>query len=137
MSIQVAQTIMAICMIVLTLSIVVAAIALTMLALRLRKSVDTMTNKVQPLITQATETVKTANGVAQTLKVGAQDIIHKTEDTVESVTRRVKVTSGMIQESINAPVITVASVLTGVQRGLEALSQIRRRGGDGHAYRES
>lgn len=136
MSIQVSQTIIAICMIVLTLSIVVVAIALTMLALRLRSSVDTLTKRVQPLITQATETVKTANSVAQTLKAGTQEIVSKAGDTVDNVSRRVKLTSNMIQDSINPPIITLASVMTGLQRGLEVFSQVRRRGGDGHANRE-
>lgn len=125
--------IIAICMIVIALSILVTAIALTFLAFRVRKSVGTLTVKAQPLISQATETAKAAKGVADTVKNHADGIMAKAEDTVDSVTRKVKATTNIVEESISPPIITVASVLTGVSRGLEVLSHMRKQGGNGHA----
>lgn len=133
MSQQLSLAIMAICMIIITLSIMVMAVAVTVLALRTRKSVVTLTNRAGPLISQATETVKTANGVVQSVKAHTDGIMEKAETTVDSITRKVKTTTDIVQESISPPIITAASVMTGVSRGLEALSHMRRRGGNGHA----
>jgi uncharacterized protein YlxW (UPF0749 family) len=133
MSQQLSLAVMAICMLVITLAILVVSIVSVMLIMRVRKSVTSVTNRAQPLISQATETVKTANSVAQNVKAHADRIMDRAEDTVDSVTRKVKTTSNVIQESVNPSVITVASVLTGVSRGLEVWSQVRRRGGNGHA----
>lgn len=125
--------IIAICMIVIAASIMFASIAIVLLALRLRKSVGTLTIKVQPLISQATETAKTAKSIAETAKSHADGILNKAENTVDVVTRKVKTTTNVLQDSLNPPIVTVASVLTGVSRGLEVLSQMRKRGGNGHA----
>ena len=137
MSVEVSLGIIAICMLVITAYTVAVAIALTLFALRLRKSVTTMTNRVQPLIAQATETVKIVNGVAQSVKDHAEAIMDKAEKTVDNVAQKIKTTTSIIQESISPPIITIASFMTGVSRGLEVLSQVRKRGGDGHARGQS
>ncbi|MBI2843841.1 MAG: hypothetical protein HYX78_10615 [Armatimonadetes bacterium] len=132
MSEQVSLAIIAICMIVIALAIVVTAAALTVLALRIRKSVVTITNRTQPLISQATDTVKVANDAVNTVKARTDEIMTTAEDTVQDVSRRVKTMSNIVQESISPPIINVASVVTGVSKGLEVLAQMRRRGGNGH-----
>lgn len=133
MSEQVSLAIIAICMLVVTVSIVVVAIVLTIVVLRANKSINTLTKRVQPLIAQANETAKTANGVVQVVKTRTEEIMNTAENTVDTVARKVKITTDIVQESISPPLITVASVMTGVSRGLEVLSQMRGKGGDGHA----
>jgi hypothetical protein len=135
MSQQVSLGIMAICLLVITLSILVVSVVTALLLLRLRKAVTTLTNKSQPLISQATEMVRTANGVAQTVKLHADNIMNQAENTVDDVSRRVKSTTNILQESISRPVVSMASVMTGVTRGVEVWNEIRKGGGNGHANR--
>jgi uncharacterized protein YoxC len=129
--------IIAICAIVATVGLIAVAIGIAILAWRVSKSVGTLTNKAQPLISQAKETVMTANGIAQTVKDHAEGIKGKAEDTVETVTRKVKTTSELLQESVSPPIITLGSVIAGVTRGLEVLGSARKRGGNGHEQRQS
>jgi predicted PurR-regulated permease PerM len=136
MSVQVSVGIIAICILVLTFATFIATLVLALLGLRVSRSIATLTNRVQPLVTQATETAKTVNSMAQTVKAHADGIMSKAEDTVDNVAQKVKLTSNIVQESISPPLITAASVITGLSRGLEVLSQLRKRGGNGHARRE-
>lgn len=132
MSQTVSLAIIAICMLVITVAILGTAIALLIVALAAKKSINKLTSRAQPLISQATETVKTANSIANTVKARTEGIIGKAEDTVDDVSRRIKTTTNIIQESISPPMINIASLVTGVSRGLEVLGQSRRRGGNGH-----
>lgn len=135
MSLQLSLAITAICMLVITFFTVLISVVTVLVLLRLRSSVSTLTIKAQPLISQATETVKTANGIAETVRLHTDHIMGKAENTVEEVTRRVRTTTSMVHESISPPMVTVASLLTGVSRGLEVWGQVHKRGGNGNARR--
>lgn len=135
MSQQLSLAILAISMLVITFFTVLISVVTVVVLLRLRSSISTLTNRVQPLISQATETVKAANGVADSVKLHADHIMGKAEDAVEDVSRKVKATTNIVHESISPPMVTVASLVTGVSRGLEVWGQVHKRGGNGNARR--
>lgn len=132
MSVQVSVEIIAICILVLSGITLIVAGAAIWFFISVASSVKAVTKKAQPLISNATETVKSANYVAETAKVRINEIMRKAEQTVDNVSKKVTVTSDMIQDSISPPLISIASVVTGVSKGLEVISQARRRGGNGH-----
>lgn len=137
MSTQVSLAIIAICMLVITVGTLVLTVPLIMLALSARKSLATITNKTQPLISQVEETVKTANGIAHTVKVRAEGIMDKAETTVDSVSKKVRTTSNIVQQTISPPIISVASLITGISKGLEFFREYQSRKGTSHAHGES
>jgi uncharacterized protein YoxC len=136
MSVQVSVEIIAICILVLSaISLIVAGFAIWFFIVA-GKSVSTLSRKAQPLISHATDTVKSVNYVAETAKVRVNEIMTRAEQTADNISKKVMVTSNMIQDSISPPLISLASLVTGVSKGIEVIAQARKRGGNGHASRE-
>lgn len=137
MSVQVSNGIIAICMIVIASGAIIATLVVVIIALQIRKYIALLTRKTSPLIIQAADTMKNINLAVEKVKNGTEDIVNKTEETVDGVTQKIKFTTSMIQETINTPLITLASTMTGITRGLELLNQIRKRGGNDDERRKS
>lgn len=137
MSVQVSNGIIAICMIVIASGAIIATLVVVIIAFQIRKYIALLTRKTSPLIIQAADTMKNINQAVEKVKNGTEDIVNKTEETVDGVTQKIKFTTSMIQETINTPLITLASTMTGITRGLELLNQIRKRGGNDDERRKS
>ena len=118
------------------ISVLVIALALTVglfaVAMLVRKYVRRLVTAADPAIKQAEATIKTVGEIAETVRTRTDEIAGVVEDTVDDVSRKVKSTTTLVEESVKPPLVSVASVLAGVSKGLHVWSELsKRKGGDG------
>jgi uncharacterized protein YneF (UPF0154 family) len=136
MSLTVSNTIIAICMMIITLSIIAFVVGVLVAMFKIRGMVDRTLKDAKPAMNQAAETMRTVSDVARTVQSRVDHIMHIAEETADNVSRKVKTTSSMITETIAPPLISVSSLVTGVSRGLEIWNTMKKQGGNGHGTRE-
>lgn len=96
----------------------VMAFALT----KLVKLLDTVTNKMDPVIVKATDAIDTVNRVTMNVGEKADSILSKSEALTENVSEKVEKTSGVVQSAVTGPLINLSSVITGLTKGLSVYS---------------
>jgi uncharacterized protein YoxC len=116
------------------ISIMVIALVMTVglvaAVLILRKSINRLLKAADPAIKRAEAAINTVGGIAETVRSRTDEITHTVEDTVDDVSRKVKSTTTVIEDAVRPPLISVASMLAGLARGLEVWSELKRKGGD-------
>lgn len=101
--------------------------ALVFLAFRLKAIVtdavdhalDKAMPKVQPVVDNVAHITGQVNTLVETVRPKIQDIASEGESAVHSVTNKVKTTSSIVTEGVAKPMVNIAAVLAGVQRGME------------------
>lgn len=93
----------------------VMAFALT----KLVKLLDTITNKLDPVIVKATDTIETVQRVTASVGEKADHILSRGETMTDSVSDRVEKTAGVVQQAVTGPLINLSSLISGVTKGVE------------------
>lgn len=93
----------------------VMAFALT----KLVKLLDTITNKLDPVIVKATDTIETVQRVTASVGEKADHILSRGEMMTDSVSDRVEKTAGVVQQAVTGPLINLSSLISGVTKGVE------------------
>lgn len=121
---QVVITIIAVAQVVI-LATVIGVVAYVVKKMRTiaSETVDEVLEKTLPKIQPALENVSDMTAKINDLveKVGPRvvQIADSSENAVHSVSEKVKTTSSLITENVARPMVNIASLLTGVQKGLE------------------
>lgn len=120
---------------IMAISVMVIALAMTVglvaAVLVVRKSVNRLLDAAQPAMRQAHDTIKTVNGIAETVRHHADDIGLKVEGTMDDLSQKVRSTTDVIEETVRPPLVGAASLIAGVSEGLKVWSNLsKRKGGD-------
>lgn len=97
----------------------VMAFALT----KLVKLLDTITNKLDPVILKATDTIETVQRVTANVGEKADHILSRGESLTNSVSGRVEQTADVVQKAVTGPLISLSSLITGVSKGVEVYTK--------------
>lgn len=89
------------------------ALALT----KLVKLLDTVTNKLDPVIVKATDTIETVQRVTANVGEKADQILTKGEALTDNVSGKVEKTADVVQHAVTGPLINLSSLITGVSKG--------------------
>jgi len=102
-----------------TLFIAALAVALWIIKGKLDEALD----KITPLVQQGTKTLGQVNEATTRLQHGVDQILDKTTVLVDTVADRVDKTTAVAEEAVSEPLIGAASVMAGLQRGLQVYSE--------------
>jgi len=97
----------------------VMAFALTKLVTLL----DTITNKMDPVIVKATDTIETVQRVTANVGEKADQILTRGETLTDTVSSRVETTAGVVQKAVTGPLINLSSLIMGVSKGVEVYTR--------------
>ena len=78
---------------------------------------ETATNKMDPLIAKATDTIETVQRVTTTVGTKADQLLVKGEALTDDVSGRVEKTAGVVQSAVIGPLINLSSLINGVSKG--------------------
>jgi uncharacterized protein YoxC len=110
---------------------VVMTVGLTAAVIIIRKSVNKAIEAANPAIKRAEATLARVEGIAESVRARTDEIGQTVENTVEDVSRKVISTTSVIEDSVRPPLVSVASVLAGLSKGLQVWSDSKR-GGNSH-----
>jgi uncharacterized protein YoxC len=99
-------------------------------------ALDKTLPKVQPMLDNATHITGQVSEIVEKVSPRVVQIADESEDTVHSVTAKVKSTSNLVTENVARPIVNIASLLTGVQKGLEVWQTAKTTQGDGNGVKE-
>lgn len=102
----------------------VMAFALT----KLVKLLDTITNKLDPMIVKATDTIETVQRVTTNVGEKADHILTKGEVLTDNVSGKVEKTADVVQHAVTGPLINLSSLITGVSKGFSVYTHASTRG---------
>ena len=83
---------------------------------------NTVTEKLDPLIVKASDTIDTVNRVTVTVGEKADHILTRGETLTESVSDKVEKTAGIVQTAVTTPLINLSSLITGLSKGFAVYS---------------
>jgi uncharacterized protein YoxC len=84
--------------------------------------------KAQPLVDRAAETLKTVEQITVKLNDRVNQILDRTGAVVEDVSQKVETTTSIAEETISQPLISAASLMAGISRGLSAYKEVQAKG---------
>lgn len=97
----------------------VMAFALTKLVTLL----DTITNKMDPVIVKATDTIETVQRVTANVGEKADQILTRGGTMTDTVSSRIETTAGVVQKAVTGPLISLSSLIMGVSKGVEVYTR--------------
>lgn len=105
---------------------IITVVLLFAIALGLRglnsKLNEAMT-KVDPVLTQTTQTLDTVQRVTSEIGEKANDILARGETMTDDVARKVENTASVMQRAVTTPLINISSVVAGVSETLSSLGR--------------
>jgi uncharacterized protein YoxC len=110
---------------------VVMTVGLTAAVVIIRKSINKLIEQANPAIKRVETTLTAVGDIAESVRARTDEIGHTVEDTLEDVSRKVRSTTSVLEESVRPPLVSMASVLAGLSKGLEVWSE-RKKGGNSH-----
>lgn len=126
MSTQAALTSIAVCQIIITALIFLAAAGLFVGILILRKflsdKIDQVLDRVQPILDQTKGIAEQAKQTAEHVSETVDSIMNKAETTADKVTTRMDSVTAKVEESVSPQAATVAGY---VAAGLKALQLVK------------
>ncbi len=105
------------------------AVALT----KLVKLLDTVTNKLDPVIVKATDTIETVQRVTNNVGAKADQILTKGEALTDNVSGKVEKTADVVQNAVTGPLINLSSLITGLSKGFSVYTHASSEGAKGVA----
>lgn len=98
--------------------ITVALFGATAFALsKLVKTLDTLVEKIEPVIGKATDTIETVQRVTTNVGEKADVILTKGEALTDSLSVKTERTADVVQKSVTGPLISLSSLITGISKG--------------------
>lgn len=89
-------------------------------------ALDKTLPRVQPVLDNVTQVTGQVSDIVQRVAPHVERIAAESEGTVHSVSTKVKTTSSLVTENVARPVVNIASLLTGVQKGLEVWKSAKK-----------
>jgi hypothetical protein len=87
---------------------------------KLTNKIDEFTNKAEPAIAKATDTLDQVQRVTSSVGEKADRILSRGEQLTDRVSTNVEKTATVVQQAITTPLINVSSWIAGVTRGVSA-----------------
>jgi uncharacterized protein YoxC len=84
--------------------------------------------KAQPLVDRAAETLQNVEQITVKLNDRVNQILDRTGEVVEDVSQKVETTTSIAEETISQPLISAASLMAGISRGLSAYKEVQGKG---------
>jgi uncharacterized protein YoxC len=84
--------------------------------------------KAQPLVDRAAETLQHVEQITVKLNDRVNQILDRTGEVVEDVSQKVETTTSIAEETISQPLISAASLMAGISRGLSAYKEVQGKG---------
>lgn len=103
----------------------ILAFALTKVQQQLTK----LTDKVDPVIVKASDTLDTVQRVTANVGEKADTILSRGETLTENVSHNVERTATVVQTTVTTPLINLSSLLAGLGKGVSVWSQAATHGG--------
>jgi len=100
---------------------------------KLVKLLDTLADKLDPVVAKATDTIETVQRITANVGEKADTILSKGEMLTDKVTVKVEETSEIVQKAVTGPLITVSSVIAGISKGFSVYTHPSN--GGAKAYR--
>lgn len=110
---------------------VVMTVGLTAAVFMIRKSINRLIEAANPAMKKAEATLSAVEDIAESVRARTNEIGQTVEDAVEDVSRKVKSTTSVLEDSVKPPLVSMASALAGLSKGLQVWSE-RKRGGNSH-----
>ncbi len=84
---------------------------------KLVKLLDTLADKLDPVIGKATDTIETVQRVTTNVGEKADQILTKGEVLTDSLSVKTERTADVVQKSVTGPLISLSSLITGISKG--------------------
>lgn len=84
--------------------------------------------KAQPLVDRTAETLQNVERMTVKLNDRVNQILDRTGEVVEDVSQKVETTTSIAEETISQPLISAASLMAGISRGLSAYKEVQGKG---------
>jgi len=128
MSTGTSLAIMAICQLIATVAIVVAAAGLVVAIILFKRmisaKVDEMMNRVQPILDQTKDIAQQAKETAEKVSEKMDSIMTKADDTVEKVSSRMDSVSAKVEEAVSPHAATFAGYAAAALKAFQLFQQI-------------
>jgi uncharacterized protein YoxC len=83
-----------------------------------KQTLDATLPRVQPVIDNVSRLTEQVSDIVETVAPQVEKIAQESEDAVHSVSSQVKATSHLVTENVSKPIVNIAAILAGVQRGM-------------------
>lgn len=91
--------------------------ALAFALIKIQQQVEKLTNKIDPIIGKASDTLDTVQRITMTVGEKADNILSRSETLTENVSSNVEKTASVVRTAVTTPLINLSSILTGVTKG--------------------
>ncbi|HEY3268846.1 MAG TPA: hypothetical protein VGM37_18155 [Armatimonadota bacterium] len=95
------------------------------------EALDRVLPKVQPVLDNVSRVTGQVSEIVEKVAPKVEHIAEESEGAVHSVSAKVKTTSNLVTENVARPIVNIASLLTGVQRGIEVWKTAKTHNGNG------
>ena len=85
----------------------------------IHRKLDEALAKSEPLLKQAAETLSRVDETTEQLQGKVDHVLAKTTELVDKVSERVDTTTAIAEEAVTEPLIGAASIMAGIQKGLQ------------------
>lgn len=112
----------------LALVVVIAVMAYrvkTIVSDTVKQTLDATLPRVQPVIDNVSRVTGQVSEIVQTVAPKVEKMAQESEDAVHSVSSQVKATSHLVTENVSKPIVNIAALLAGVQRGVSVWKTAR------------
>jgi len=98
---------------IIALSNLVLLIAISILAMSVKRLVDT---SIKPAVSEATHTIHNVNQLVEKVEDKAERIMQIGEETARKVSSTLVATTDVVQETVSSPLISFSSLIAGISR---------------------
>jgi predicted PurR-regulated permease PerM len=85
---------------------------------KIQQQLTKLTDKVEPVIIKASDTLDTVNRVTVNVGEKADHILTRGEALTDSVSENVEKTATVVQSTVTTPLINLSSLISGVSKGV-------------------
>ena len=98
----------------------------------IHRKLDEALARATPVLQQATETLAKVEETTVQLQQRVDTVLDRTTQLVEHVSERVDTTTAIAEEAVTEPLIGAASLMAGIQRGLQVYTERSHEKGEEH-----
>lgn len=96
---------------------------------KIQQQVTKLTDKVEPVVVKASDTLDTVHRVTVSVGEKADTILSRGEILTENVSQNVEKTANVVQTTVTTPLINLSSLITGVSKGFSVWGHTTTQGG--------
>ncbi len=91
--------------------------ALAFAMTKIQQQLTKLTDKLEPVVVKASDTLDTVNRITVSVGEKADHILTRGEVMTENVSQNVEKTASAVQSAVTTPLINLSSLITGVSKG--------------------